>query len=110
MKSTANIIIAITLVLVGVFVGVFIGRNILPSTVYVGTGYPVNDMKIDLNTAGVGDLIQLPGVGKSLAERIIDYRTRYGSYVFITELLQIEGVTQQLFDNIKDYLVIGGAK
>ncbi len=110
MKSTANIIIAITLVLTGVFIGVFIGRNMFPSTIYVGTDYPVNDMKIDLNTAGVDELIQLPGVGKILAERIIDYRTRYGRYVFITELLQVEGVTQQLFNNIKDYLVIGGAK
>lgn len=69
------------------------------------TGRPVN-----INTAGVEILTELPGIGEALAKRIVDYRTKNGPFSDIRDLLNVSGIGESKLDIIKDYLWIGDTK
>ncbi|RJQ32595.1 MAG: hypothetical protein C4562_02965 [Actinobacteria bacterium] len=58
--------------------------------------------KININTASEKELEELPGVGPTLAERIVDYRKQQGSIKSIDELSQIEGIGPKKFSKIKE--------
>jgi len=62
---------------------------------------------IDLNTATKAQLKLLPGIGDTLAERILDYRATYGSFTEKENLLEIQGISEKIFEQIKDEIVIG---
>lgn len=47
---------------------------------------------INLNTASVEKLQQLRGVGPKMAERIIAYRKRFGSFKRINDLMNVKGI------------------
>ncbi|HTJ68249.1 MAG TPA: ComEA family DNA-binding protein [Actinospica sp.] len=55
---------------------------------------------VHLNTAGIEDLEQLPGIGPVLAQRIVDYRTEHGAFHSVDELRQVSGFGGQRFENI----------
>ena len=57
---------------------------------------------IDINQATVRDLERLPGIGKSLAERIVSYRQSIGRFSSVDELKNVKGIGGKLFDRIKD--------
>lgn len=47
---------------------------------------------LDVNTAGLAKLMDLPGIGPALASRIIDYRTRHGHFKAPDELIRVKGI------------------
>jgi competence protein ComEA len=56
-------------------------------------GAPVNnDYVIDLNHADHAELLQLPGVGESLASRIEAYRDQHGPFQTVEELRRVHGI------------------
>jgi competence protein ComEA len=46
------------------------------------------DAVINLNTANTADLESLPGIGKSTAQRIVEYRQKSGGFKKIEEILK----------------------
>lgn len=62
--------------------------------------------KININEADEAALAGLPGVGKALALRIIEYRTRQGDFRFIEEIKKVKGIKDNLFEKIKDGITI----
>jgi competence protein ComEA len=62
---------------------------------------------VDINTATVGELDTLPGIGPALAGRIIAYRQAYGSFKTIQDLLKVEGIGPSVFSKIKDLITAG---
>ena len=65
------------------------------------------EQKIDLNHAGSWLLEALPGIGKTLAARIISYRETHGRFNSISEITQVDGITEKTYQNIKDYITVG---
>ena len=63
---------------------------------------------IDINRADKDMFLELPGIGEVLAERIVAYRNRHGSFTNVEELLQVEGMGIKKLDNIWDLITIGG--
>lgn len=55
---------------------------------------------ININQATTADLQQLPGVGPTLADRIIAYRTEHGPFAQIEDLTQVKGIGTKMFEKI----------
>jgi competence protein ComEA len=62
--------------------------------------------KIDINRAGAWLLEALPGIGETRAQAIIQYRTENGNFKNINELLDVDGIGQETFANIKDLITV----
>jgi competence ComEA-like helix-hairpin-helix protein len=60
---------------------------------------------VDLNSSGIDELEQLPGVGPSTAKKIIDYRRTYGGFKNIDDLRNIKGLPDADVDAIRDYFL-----
>ena len=61
---------------------------------------------VDLNAAGPAELAQLPGVGETLAERIVAYREQNGPFASVDELADVSGMTQRRVDALAQYLSV----
>ena len=62
--------------------------------------------KIDINRAEPWLLEALPEIGEVLAQRILDYRGENGSFRRIEDLLQVSGIGEATFENIKDLITV----
>lgn len=60
--------------------------------------------RININTAGKEELQALSGIGEALAERIISYREKNGSFYQPEDLMKVSGVGKSKFDKIKDFI------
>ncbi|MBO7362257.1 MAG: helix-hairpin-helix domain-containing protein [Lachnospiraceae bacterium] len=59
---------------------------------------------ININTAGEQALCTLPGIGSSKAQAIISYREEHGSFKDIKEIMNVNGIGENLFNQIKDLI------
>jgi competence protein ComEA len=62
--------------------------------------------KIDINRAEAWLLEALPGIGETLAQRIIDYRDMNGPFKRIEDLLKVSGIGSTTFENMKDLITV----
>ena len=62
--------------------------------------------KINLNRAEVWLLEALPGIGETLAQRIVDYRRQNGAFQNINELIKVEGIGTATYEQIKDLITV----
>jgi competence protein ComEA len=62
---------------------------------------------LDLNTASASDLDGLPGIGKSFADRIIEYRTTNGPFTSVEDLQKVKGIGAALFAKIAPLVSVG---
>lgn len=74
--------------------------------VMTGNGEEKQDGLININVATVEDLQKLPGIGESLAERIVMYRTQNGKFNSIEDIKNVTGIGENKFANIKDLIKI----
>ncbi|HKB07493.1 MAG TPA: helix-hairpin-helix domain-containing protein [Candidatus Polarisedimenticolia bacterium] len=68
---------------------------------------PAPSEKVNINTAGVDELVALPGIGKAYAERIVEYRQKNGPFKKVEDLLNVRGIGEKTFDRIRERLTIG---
>ena len=64
--------------------------------------------RLDLNLAEVADLEQLPGLGATLARRIIRWRRDHGGFTSVDQLLEVNGIGASKLEAIRDYITVGG--
>ncbi len=62
--------------------------------------------KIDINRAGVWLLTALPGIGETLAQRIVDYREENGPYRNISEITRVSGIGDNTYRQIRDFITV----
>ena len=56
---------------------------------------------IDINTASAEQLQTLPGIGATLARRIIDFREENGPFFSIEDLLDVKGIGNAMLDELR---------
>jgi competence protein ComEA len=61
---------------------------------------------LHLNTATADQLERLPGVGPTLARRIVEFRDKKGGFKRIEELLAVPGVSEKKWKAMREYLVL----
>ena len=66
-----------------------------------------SDIKIDINSANIEDLIKISGIGPVLAERIVAYRNTKGSFKNIEDLEKVKGIGEKKLARIKNHIIIG---
>ena len=63
--------------------------------------------KVNLNTATVSQLEELPGIGPALAARIVDHRQKNGAFKSVEDLMAVKGIGEKNFAKIQTYLSVG---
>lgn len=64
-----------------------------------------NDL-ININTASLAELDNLPGIGPALAQRIIDYRNENGAFSTIEEIMEVSGIGPATFERLKNLIIV----
>ncbi len=61
-------------------------------------------VQISINDADTEELEQLPGIGPSLASRIIEYRIEHDGFRRLEDLKKVKGIGDKLFERIVLYI------
>jgi competence protein ComEA len=61
---------------------------------------------VRINSAGKTELMSLPGVGETIAERIIRYREDHGRFATVRELLKVKGIGEKKFERLASLCVV----
>lgn len=64
----------------------------------------LNDGKISINTATKEELMTLSGIGSSKADAILSYRKEHGNFTKLEELLNVNGIGEVIYNQIKDFI------
>ena len=60
---------------------------------------------VDVNQAEWAELAQLPGVGETIAKRIVDSRQAQGPFLDHSDLQRVPGIGPRTVESLRDYLV-----
>ena len=128
------LLVLVTVLFVGFTCGFFIGRNMNHGNVElsrlqeqtaapsVAVPVPTEDpaasqppeipipghssSKLNINTATKEQLMQLPGIGETLAQSIIHFRNNNGDFQNTADLLLVEGIGEKRLDAIIDLITV----
>ncbi len=75
--------------------------------VYIDSDVDINNNNqlIDINTCTIDELLTLPGIGKSKANNIIEYRKK-NKFNTINDIMNVSGISESLFNKIKEYIKV----
>ena len=62
--------------------------------------------KVNLNSATAEQLMSLPGIGPATAKLIIEHRTKAGKFSRVEEIMNIRGIGEKKFTQIKNLLTV----
>ncbi len=63
--------------------------------------------KVNINTATAKELKSISGIGKVLAERIVEYRENEQAYKTVDDLLNVKGIGKATLEKIRDHVTVG---
>jgi len=70
------------------------------------SGWSEGKGPLNVNTANMEELQNVPGIDETLALNIVDFRNANGPFITLDELLKVKGMNKLLLDSVRDYLVI----
>jgi competence protein ComEA len=65
----------------------------------------VAHFQVDINRADWPEMIQLPGIGETLARRVISERSTNGPFRDVDDLTRVNGIGLRTLDRIRPYLL-----
>ena len=82
----------------------FLSKRCTPIKEFVSVS--PNMGKINLNQADKAALINIPGIGEKLAQRILDYRKDNQEFSDLEDLKKIKGITNYRYERLKEHLYL----
>jgi len=64
-------------------------------------------VRFEVNSATIDELEQVPGIGKAMAERIVAYRAKQGSFTKLEELVNVRGIGEKKLAKLAPHLFVG---
>ena len=64
--------------------------------------------RVNVNTAGLEELMALPGIGEVRAQAILDDREQNGPFVYPEELTRVKGIGEGILAGLLDQITTGG--
>jgi len=64
---------------------------------------------VNVNTASAAELERLPGIGPSLAGRIVEHRAKNGAFKKVEDLMLVRGIGEKSFERLRPWVAISGA-
>ena len=116
MKKGIAAILLVLALSIGVVTGIFIERTSRNHYVrfsgsdtfrFLDSTYELESGAVDINTATQAQLQGLPGIGDTLAQRIVDYREVNGYFRCIEDLMNVEGIGNKKIEQIRHLIRIG---
>ena len=120
-NRTSTALLFASVLFLGFLLGFFVGRNFnresviisVPPQMLTAPSAPTETQDeiafpININTADKDALLALPGIGDTLAFRILSYRRERGPFQSLYDLLKVDGITEDILTEIEDLIYIGG--
>jgi competence protein ComEA len=64
---------------------------------------------LDLNQARLEELMELPGIGEKLAQRVVEYRKTHGGFRSVEDLRKVRGIGEKRMERLRPLVVTAGA-
>jgi comEA protein len=64
------------------------------------------DHLLNINSASMAELLSLPGIGRTLAERIVQHREQEGQFGAVEDLQNIKGISKKKLEKLKPFISI----
>ena len=64
------------------------------------------DARININTASAKQLESLPGIGPTMATRIVEYRTAHGPFTRPEDIVDVNGIGPTTYEKLKDRITV----
>ena len=61
---------------------------------------------LNINNASIAELLSLPGIGRTLAERIVQHREQQGHFAAVDDLQSVKGISRKKFEKLKPYISV----
>lgn len=62
--------------------------------------------KVNINTASADEISELPGMGKVMAKRVVDYRTEKGQFGSIEDILNVPRMSRRVYSKIEGLITV----
>jgi competence protein ComEA len=62
--------------------------------------------QVNINTATQSELESLPGIGPSLAKKIMDFRQKNGPFKSTQDLMAVQGIGEKKFEQLKNLITV----
>ena len=118
MKKGRSIMLLVCALTFTMVFGIFIGRNLNDEYAPIPDNRKqqileqkeiINeDYRLDMNKATKAQLMDLPGIGETIADRIISYRSQNGDFTSTNDLLLIDGIGEKKLLQIEALIKVGG--
>ena len=80
------------------------GLRLYQTTTPPSTGK--EELRLNLNEASKEELMEIPGIGEVLAQRILDFRQMYGPFYSVDELDEVDGIGEKRLEDLRRYLFV----
>ncbi len=64
------------------------------------------ELRVNIQLAGIDELIRLPGIGPVTAGRIVAYRDENGPFEKPEDLLNVSGIGPVILSNIREFIIV----
>ncbi len=64
------------------------------------------DGRVNINSAGIEELMTLNGIGETRAKAIVEYRTQNGTFTKAEDIMQVPGIKEGIYSKIQSQIAV----